>query len=201
MKLLATMIFLATVLFAADFGHMSTEEMMQMRGSVPAEERADFQAEMQKRMQNMTPQERKKYMPDRPGMKNQQQHQDRGMQQNMMMDQQMMDDRQGMMMGGQGSQHQEGKGMQKMPPEECRQYMQGSQGMMMGGQGGQHQQGKGMQNKAPEECRKYMQGGQGRMMGGQGGQHQQGKGMKGNQPMMNQKNMNEGMKCGGGMSR
>jgi hypothetical protein len=121
MKLLATMMILATVAFAADFGHMSTEEMMQMRGSVPAEQRADFQAEMQKRMQNMTPQERQKYMADRPGMKNKQQHQNRGMQPN--------------------------------------------------------------------------------MMGGQGGQHQQGKGMKGNKPMMNQNNMNEGMKCGAGMSR
>ena len=47
--------------WAADFSHMSTEEMMNMRGSVPVDDRPDFRQEMQKRMQNMTPEERQKY--------------------------------------------------------------------------------------------------------------------------------------------
>ena len=41
---------------------MSTEEMMNMRGSVPVDDRPAFQQEMQKRMQNMSPEERQKYM-------------------------------------------------------------------------------------------------------------------------------------------
>ncbi len=53
---------LASVAWAADFSHMSTEEMMKMRGSVPVDDRPAFREEMQKRMQNMTPEERQKYM-------------------------------------------------------------------------------------------------------------------------------------------
>ncbi len=55
------MALLASGTWAADFSHMSTEEMMSMRGSVPIDDRSDFQQEMQKRMQSMTPQERQKY--------------------------------------------------------------------------------------------------------------------------------------------
>ncbi|MEN8727012.1 MAG: EF-hand domain-containing protein [Sulfurovum sp.] len=53
--------------WAADFSHMSTEEMMNMRGSVPVEDRPDFRQEMQKRMQNMSPEERQKYKGMRQG--------------------------------------------------------------------------------------------------------------------------------------
>ncbi|EIF51705.1 MULTISPECIES: EF-hand domain-containing protein [Sulfurovum] len=53
---------LASVAWAADFSNMSTEEMMNMRGSVPVDDRPAFQQEMQKRMQSMTPEERQKYM-------------------------------------------------------------------------------------------------------------------------------------------
>ena len=52
---------LASAAWAADFSHMNTEEMMNMRGSVPVDDRPSFQQEMQKRMQSMTPEERQKY--------------------------------------------------------------------------------------------------------------------------------------------
>ena len=72
-------------LYAVDFTQMSTEDMMQMRGNVPVDQRDDFRQEMQKRMQSMTPQERQKY----------------GMQGKGMMGGQGMMGNQGMM-GGQG---------------------------------------------------------------------------------------------------
>lgn len=53
---------LASAAWAADFSHMSTEEMMNMRGSVPADDRPAFREEMQKRMQSMSMEERQKYM-------------------------------------------------------------------------------------------------------------------------------------------
>ncbi len=59
---------LASVAWAADFSHMSTEEMMEMRGSVPVDDRPDFREEMQKRMQSMTPEERQQYMQTKKGM-------------------------------------------------------------------------------------------------------------------------------------
>lgn len=182
MKLLTTMIFLAMTMFAADFGHMSTEEMMQMRGNVPAEEQAEFRDEMQKRMQHMTPEERQRYQNERPGMG-----------QNMMGGQGMMNGQQQM---------QTRPGMQEIPAE-CRKYTMGNpnmmnnQGMMnnqQGMQGNQHmmQQDMGQQamQNMPKQCRKYMDGSQNRMMDGQGTQQ----GMP-----LNRQNMHEGMKCGSGM--
>lgn len=59
---------LASVAWAADFSHMSTEEMMKMRGSVPVDDRPAFREEMQKRMQSMTPEERQQYMQTKNGM-------------------------------------------------------------------------------------------------------------------------------------
>lgn len=53
---------LASFTWATDFSQMSTEDMMKMRGSVPIDDRPDFQNEMQKRMQSMSPEERQKYM-------------------------------------------------------------------------------------------------------------------------------------------
>ncbi len=61
MKKLVLLVAMAVVAMAADYEHMSTEDMMQMRGNVPVDQRAEFREEMQKRMQNMTPQERQKY--------------------------------------------------------------------------------------------------------------------------------------------
>ena len=61
MKRLIIMALLASGTWAADFSHMSTEEMLNMRGSVSVDDRPSFQQEMQKRMQSMTPQERQKY--------------------------------------------------------------------------------------------------------------------------------------------
>lgn len=68
MKRVMIMALFASAAWAADFSQMSTEEMMNMRGSVPVDDRPAFQAEMQKRMQNMTPEERQKYRPMRQGM-------------------------------------------------------------------------------------------------------------------------------------
>lgn len=55
-------------LWATDFSQMSTEELMNMRGTVPLDERPAFQQEMQKRMQTLTPEERQKYMGAGQGM-------------------------------------------------------------------------------------------------------------------------------------
>jgi Ca2+-binding EF-hand superfamily protein len=68
MKRVMIMALVASAAWAADFSQMSTEEMMNMRGSVPVEDRPAFQEEMQKRMQSMTPEERQKYKPMRQGM-------------------------------------------------------------------------------------------------------------------------------------
>ncbi|HEY9129555.1 MAG TPA: EF-hand domain-containing protein [Sulfurovum sp.] len=68
MKRLMIVVLLSSAVWAADFSQMSTEEMMNMRGSVPVADRPAFQAEMQKRMQSMTPEERQKYRPMGQGM-------------------------------------------------------------------------------------------------------------------------------------
>ncbi|MCO4845427.1 MAG: DUF1104 domain-containing protein [Sulfurovum sp.] len=68
MKKLMMIALLASVAWAADFSHMSTDEMMNMRGSVPVDDRPAFREEMQKRMQSMTPQERQQYKSTRQGM-------------------------------------------------------------------------------------------------------------------------------------
>jgi len=61
MKRLMIIALLASGAWATDFSQMSIDEMINMRGSVPVDDRPAFQQEMQKRMQNMTPQERQKY--------------------------------------------------------------------------------------------------------------------------------------------
>jgi len=55
---LAALLVAAGSVFAADYSSMSTEELKAMRGSVPAEERAAFQSEMQKRASTMSAEER-----------------------------------------------------------------------------------------------------------------------------------------------
>ena len=75
MKKLIIIGLLVSGAWAADFSKMSTEEMMNMRGSVPVEDRPDFRNEMQKRMQSMSPQERQKYnMQNNKGMMGMGQH-------------------------------------------------------------------------------------------------------------------------------
>ena len=61
MKTLVALIAMATLVIAADYKHMSMDEMMQMKGKVPAGQQKEFCAEMQKHMQNMSPKERQKY--------------------------------------------------------------------------------------------------------------------------------------------
>lgn len=46
---------------AADFSSYSTEELLDMRGTVPVEDRVDFKAELQDRISVMTPEEKALY--------------------------------------------------------------------------------------------------------------------------------------------
>ncbi len=55
---LAALLVAAGSVFAVDYSSMSTEELKAMRGSVPAEDRAAFQSEMQKRVSTMSAEER-----------------------------------------------------------------------------------------------------------------------------------------------
>jgi len=61
MKRLLIIGLLASAAWAADFSQMNTEDMMNMRGSVPVDDRPAFRDEMQKRMQSMSTEERQKY--------------------------------------------------------------------------------------------------------------------------------------------
>ncbi len=58
MKKLTLVALLSLNIFAADYTAMTMEEMQAMRGTVPVEDRAAFQAEMQTRMQALSPEER-----------------------------------------------------------------------------------------------------------------------------------------------
>ena len=62
MKRLALIALLVSATWAVDFSQMSTQELMNMRGSISAAERPAFKAEMQKRMRAMSPQERQQMM-------------------------------------------------------------------------------------------------------------------------------------------
>ena len=53
---------LASATWAVDFSQMSTEELMNMRGTISVNEQSTFRAEMQKRMQTMTPAQRQELM-------------------------------------------------------------------------------------------------------------------------------------------
>ncbi len=57
--------FLALSLWAVDYSQMTTEELIQMRGSVAVEDRDAFRAEMQSRLQSMTQEERAAFMASR----------------------------------------------------------------------------------------------------------------------------------------
>lgn len=58
MKTLGLITLLSVAAFAADYSAMNMEELQAMRGTVPIEERAAFQAQMQNRMQSMNQEER-----------------------------------------------------------------------------------------------------------------------------------------------
>jgi len=81
MKYLIATFLVATVVAATDFSQMSTQELAQMRGNVPVEERDAFRAEMQKRMQTMSPEERRNLMGSQPGTMNPQQNMNQNMNQ------------------------------------------------------------------------------------------------------------------------
>ncbi|OYZ23598.1 MAG: hypothetical protein B7Y23_10070 [Sulfurovum sp. 16-42-52] len=116
MRYILTIMAMIASVYAVDFEHMSTENMMNMRGSVSVDERPAFQQEMQKRMQSMSPEERQKYMQTKgmkqgKGMMNQGQGMKSNQDQNMMMNKSkgMMNDQskdmnqsKGMMSQGQG---------------------------------------------------------------------------------------------------
>jgi len=163
MKYLLIIAIMIASLYAVDFTNMSTEDMMQMRGNVPVDQRDDFRQEMHKRMQSMTPQERQQYGMQGQGMMgmgNQGMMGGKGM---MGMGNQGMMGGQGMMgMGNQGMMG--GQGMnccccccccQAMMKNRC---MKGNKGMgnqggmmgdqgMMGGQGMKEGQGMMMNNQ------------------------------------------------------
>jgi len=57
-KLVLTLAFAAGLLNATDFSSMSTEDLLNLKGSVPAEERDAFRTEMQSRLSTMSPEDR-----------------------------------------------------------------------------------------------------------------------------------------------
>ncbi len=64
-KMIVSMSLVAMSLAAADYSQMSMEELNALRGTIAVEERDAFKAEMQSRMQAMTPEERAQYRSDR----------------------------------------------------------------------------------------------------------------------------------------
>ena len=60
-NLIALLSLVTLNVFAADYSTMTITEMQAMRGSVPVEDRAAFQAEMQTRVQAMTVEERQTF--------------------------------------------------------------------------------------------------------------------------------------------
>lgn len=73
MKKLLTLTLMATAMFATDYSSMTIDELAVLRGTVPTEERADYQSAMQSKMQTLTPEERAEY---RGGIGTQQQLKD-----------------------------------------------------------------------------------------------------------------------------
>ncbi len=62
MKKIIAVALLASVVWAADFTGYTTEQLISMRGTVAVQDRVGFRAEMQKRIQTMTPQQRQLFM-------------------------------------------------------------------------------------------------------------------------------------------
>ncbi len=66
MKKLILVAILATAVWATDYSQMNTEELSALRGSVAEGDREGFRAEMQKRVESMTPQERSTFRSEHP---------------------------------------------------------------------------------------------------------------------------------------
>ena len=64
-KMILATTLMSISLFAVDFTQMTTEELNEMRGTVAAEDRDAFRAEMQSRMQAMTTEEREAFIAQR----------------------------------------------------------------------------------------------------------------------------------------
>jgi hypothetical protein len=64
-KVIIGMSIAAISLMAVDYSQMTMEELTTLRGTIAVEERDAFKAEMQSRMQAMTPEERASYRADR----------------------------------------------------------------------------------------------------------------------------------------
>ncbi|MCH9741182.1 MAG: DUF1104 domain-containing protein [Epsilonproteobacteria bacterium] len=67
-KTVLTIGFLTIGLMAADFSQLTTEELIDMRGTVAVEDRADFRAEMQSRVATMTAEEQAAFRDSRQGV-------------------------------------------------------------------------------------------------------------------------------------
>ena len=65
MKQLVIIVLLATAAWSVDFSQLSTQELMQLRGTISQSERPAFRAEMQKRMQTMSVEEKQQMMQGR----------------------------------------------------------------------------------------------------------------------------------------
>jgi hypothetical protein len=58
---LLSLVAIGPVQAAQDFSKMSTEQLYQMKDQVPVDEKANWSAEWQKRVVNMSPEELKRY--------------------------------------------------------------------------------------------------------------------------------------------
>ncbi len=65
MKKVVIIALLVTTAWSTDYTQMSTQELMQLRGTLSPSERPAFKAEMQKRMQSMSPAQRQQMMQGR----------------------------------------------------------------------------------------------------------------------------------------
>lgn len=65
MKQLALLALIGTLVWSVDFSQLSTDELMKLRGTISPSERPAFKAEMQKRIQDMTPEQRQQMMNNR----------------------------------------------------------------------------------------------------------------------------------------
>ena len=57
-RLALALVFTAGLLNATDFSSMSTEDLLNLKGSVPVEERSAYRTEVHSRISNMSPDER-----------------------------------------------------------------------------------------------------------------------------------------------
>ncbi len=93
MKKLIMMTTLAASLFAVDYNSMSLDELSNLRGTVPAQERESFRSAFQEKLKYLTPEEQAKYRRGNgQGMQNKNMNQNKNMMQNKNMNQQRFQD-------------------------------------------------------------------------------------------------------------